>query len=76
MNSLCEPPAPGYLLAELGYEDEIEAAASLDLTPKTLGEYRKQGIGPDYCEVGRRIFYSREARAKWLANGGTRAFQE
>jgi hypothetical protein len=75
MNSQCEPPEPGYLLSELGYEDEIEAAASLDVTPKTLIEYRKLGIGPEYTEVARRILYSREARAKWLANGGTRAFQ-
>ena len=76
MNALCEPPEPGYLLAELGYDDEIEAAASLDITPKTLIEYRKLGIGPEYTEVARRILYSREARAKWLANGGTRAFQK
>jgi hypothetical protein len=71
-----EPPEPGYLLAELGYEDEIEAAASLNVTPKTLGEYRKLGIGPEYTEVARRILYSRDARAKWLANGGTRAFEK
>jgi hypothetical protein len=30
-----EPPPPGYLLDELGYIDEPEAAAAIDVTPKT-----------------------------------------
>ncbi|MFH0301003.1 helix-turn-helix domain-containing protein [Bradyrhizobium sp. 31Argb] len=68
-----EPPDPGYLLNELGYVDEPEAAAALDITPKTLTEYRRLGIGPDYAELARRIIYSREALAAWLARGGTRA---
>jgi hypothetical protein len=29
-----EPLPPGYLLRELGYFDEIEAAAAIDITPK------------------------------------------
>ena len=68
-----EPPEPGYLLNELGYVDEPEAAAALDITPKTLTEYRRLGIGPDYAELARRIIYSRQALAAWLAAGGTRA---
>jgi hypothetical protein len=71
-----EPPAPGYLLAELGYVDEFEAAAALNVTPKTLIEYRKAGIGPRYTELARKIFYSREALAAWLAAGGTRNTEE
>jgi hypothetical protein len=67
-----EPAAPGYLLVELGYDDELEAAASLNVSEKTLIEYRKEGIGPDYAELGRKILYSKEARARWLAAGGTR----
>ena len=70
------PAHPGYLLRELGYDDEIESAASLDITPQTLAGYRKAGIGPDYTELARRIFYSKKARAKWLAAGGTRAAEE
>ena len=68
-----ETAAPGYLLAELGYVDELEAAAALNVTPKTLIEYRKAGVGPRYTELARKIFYSREAIAAWLAAGGTRA---
>jgi hypothetical protein len=67
-----ELPAPGYLLAELGYVDELEAAAALAVTPKTLIEYRRAGIGPHYTELARKIFYSRDAIAAWLAAGGTR----
>ena len=72
MSKLREPPEPGYLLAELGYVDEIEAAAALDLAPKTLTDYRKNGVGPDYVELARNILYSRDALAKWLAAGGTK----
>ena len=73
MNKLREPPPPGYLLDELGYVDEIEAATALDLAPKTLTDYRKNGLGPDYVELARRILYSRDALAKWLAAGGTKS---
>ncbi|MBR0695214.1 helix-turn-helix domain-containing protein [Bradyrhizobium lablabi] len=68
-----EPPEPGYLLNELGYFDEPETAAALAITPKTLIEYRKQGIGPVHIELARKIMYSRAAIAEWLAAGGTRA---
>jgi hypothetical protein len=71
-----EPLPPGYLLRELGYVDEIEAAASLDITPQTLAEYRKAGVGPKYTELARKILYSKQARAEWLANGGTRQADE
>jgi hypothetical protein len=71
-DTTCEPAAPGYLLADLGYVDEIEAAAALDVTTKTLIEYRRAGIGPQYTELARKILYSREAIARWLAEGGTR----
>jgi hypothetical protein len=67
-----EPPAAGYLLDQLGFVDEIEAATAIDVTPKTLAEYRKQGIGPDFSEVARRILYSKKAIGSWLENGGTR----
>jgi hypothetical protein len=73
MSETHEPPTPGYLLTELGYDDEFEAAASLGITVKTLIEYRKAGTGPEYIELARKILYSREARAKWLAAGGSRA---
>jgi hypothetical protein len=72
MTETYDPPAPGYLLAELGYVDELEAAAALNVTPKTLIEYRRAGTGPQHTELARKIYYSRDAIAAWLAAGGTR----
>jgi hypothetical protein len=66
-------PADGQILAELGYVDESDAAAGLGITTKTLIEYRRMGRGPVHTEVARRILYSREAIAAWLAAGGARA---
>ena len=42
------PPLPpnGDLLKEWGYLDEARAAFSLDLSPQTLIDHRKAGIGP------------------------------
>ena len=72
MSNQWEPPEPGYLLTELGYVDEIEAATALGLAPKTLVEYRKLCVGPEHVELARRILYSRDALARWLASGGTK----
>jgi hypothetical protein len=72
MSEVYEPLPPGYLLSQLGYIDEIEAAAAIDVTQKTLVGYRQQGIGPEFTEVARRILYSKTALAKWLETGGTR----
>jgi hypothetical protein len=70
------PPPPGYLLTELGYDEETEAAASLNISPQTLIQYRKDGIGPRFVEVARKIYYSKEDRAEWLKAGGTRSADE
>ena len=69
------PPPIGYLLDELGYLEEPEAAAAVGVTPKTLIDYRKAGKGPAHVELARKIFYSREAIAAWLAAGGTRGIE-
>ncbi|HKG77000.1 MAG TPA: helix-turn-helix domain-containing protein [Beijerinckiaceae bacterium] len=74
MNALAKAePADGQLLEELGYVDESEAARGLGITTPTLIEYRRLGKGPAHTEVARRILYSREAIALWLATGGARA---
>jgi hypothetical protein len=73
MSERPEPPPPGYLLEEFGYVDEIEAAVALDLAPKTLTAYRKDGSGPAHIELARKVLYSKVALAAWLAAGGTRA---
>jgi hypothetical protein len=68
------PPLPpnGDLLREWGYLDEARAAFSLDLSPQTLIDYRKSGIGPEFAVCGRAILYSRDSLQKWLEAGGTR----
>jgi hypothetical protein len=66
------PRAPGFLLLELGYLPEPEAAEALDLSLPTLVEYRKKRKGPPFTIVGRKILYGVNGIAEWLANGGTR----
>jgi hypothetical protein len=66
-------PEPGYLLAELEYLEEADAADALGIALATLQGYRKNRSGPDYTEVGRGIFYSKQALAAWLQAGGTKA---
>ena len=63
----------GYLLEDLDFVEEPEAAASLKISPQTLVKYRKQGVGPAFSIVGRRVIYSRGSLRTWLENGGTRA---
>jgi hypothetical protein len=67
-----DPPSPGYLLTELGFIDETEAAVALDITTETLVGYRKAGTGPCFAVLARRILYSRAALADWLNRGGCR----
>ena len=69
-------PLDGHLLEELGYVDEADAAVGLGVTPKTLIEYRRLGKGPTSTEVARRILFSRQAIADWLATGGARALPD
>ena len=66
----------GYLLDDLDYIEEQEAAAAIKVTPQTMSKYRKLLIGPRFSIVGRKILYSRSNLKTWLANGGTRAFIE
>lgn len=72
------PPLPvqGHLLAELGYLEELRAAIALDLSVQTLMEYRKDGRGPAFTVVGRTVLYHPTKLGEWLANGGTRQFEE
>jgi hypothetical protein len=72
MPATVEVTHPGHLLTELGYLDEIDASLALGVTIQTLVQYRKAGIGPEHTVIARKVFYSRDALAGWLANGGTR----
>jgi hypothetical protein len=68
-----EPPPPGYLLSELGYVDEIEAAAAIDVTPKKRWLIiASTALAPIIPRWPCRIIYSKDALAEWLKAGGTR----
>ena len=43
-----------------------EAAASLNVHPRTLWRWRNEGLGPKYIPVGRQIFYTAESISEWL----------
>jgi hypothetical protein len=43
--------------------------AELDLTDRTLRDWRDKGTGPVYTRVGRRVFYMRRDIDAWLAAG-------
>lgn len=43
-----------------------EAAALLRINPQTLYRWRKDGKGPRWTHVGRKVFYEREVLDAWL----------
>jgi len=43
-----------------------EAAALLRINPATLYRWRKDGKGPRWTQVGRKVFYEREVLDAWL----------
>jgi len=64
--------ADGYLLEDLDYVEEPEAATALKIAHQTLTKYRKRGVGPAFSIVGRKVLYSRASLRAWLESGGTR----
>ena len=55
-----------------GYLDTEQAAAHLNMRPKTLARYRVSGGGPVYHLLGRLVRYLREDLDEW-ARGRRRA---
>lgn len=62
----------GFLLDELEYLSEEDAAVAIKVKPKTLFEYRKAGIGPKHIVIARKVLYSKDALKEWLAAGGSK----
>ena len=48
------------------YINETDAAEILTVSTKTLQTYRREGTGPDYYKVGRRVIYGENALLAWL----------
>ena len=49
------------------YLDTRQAAAYLDLGPRTLRRMRAAGEGPPYARWGRRVIYDRADLDEWMA---------
>ena len=49
------------------YLDTRQAAAYLDLGPRTLRRMRAAGEGPPYARWGRRVIYDRADLDEWIA---------
>jgi Helix-turn-helix domain len=58
MESIADMPG-GYML-------EATIAKQLNLTPQTLRKWRRQGKGPAFIKIGRRIFYRVASCDAWL----------
>lgn len=71
-----ELPPNGYLLTELGYLIEVEAAAGLNLATQTLIDMRKRGEAPPHTVIARRIYYGKDNLKRWLEAGGQRLTED
>ena len=49
-----------------GYSAELETAEALNVSPRTLRKWRRQGVGPPYVAIARRFYYSDEKRDAWV----------
>ena len=59
-----------------GHISENELAKQLGLTARTLWRWRRQRRGPDVTVIGRQIWYSRDAVARWLEQRERRMVRE
>jgi len=56
------PPAPGKI-----FLNNKEAAAFLNLSPRTLDKQRTQGSGPPFRKFGRKVLYAVTDLEDWAA---------
>ena len=49
------------------YLTQLEVAALLRLSPRTLERHRVSGTGPAYTKLGRRVVYRRDEVDDWAA---------
>lgn len=52
-------------LPELLTTDQL--AAELGVSKRTLDHWRYMGSGPDYCKLGGRVRYRRDAVEQWIS---------
>ncbi|MBA8988889.1 MULTISPECIES: helix-turn-helix transcriptional regulator [Curtobacterium] len=45
---------------------DVDVAALLGVSPKTLANWRSAGVGPSYFKIGGRVRYDRAVILTWL----------
>jgi hypothetical protein len=50
----------------LGLIDEQDLAAAFGVKPFTVAGWRRNGDGPDFVQIGKRIFYRRADVVDWV----------
>jgi hypothetical protein len=63
------PTIAGDLFDDLLPEKDA-ARKELKVSPQTLAKYRKDGVGPKFTVIKRKIFYQRVNLRAWVDNGG------
>ncbi len=53
-----------------GKLDSNNAAKYVNRAPKTLAQWRMQGIGPEWTKCGGRVFYNKEALDAFMRGKG------
>lgn len=65
-NAIQLPSNP--LRETLGLIDEQGLAAAFGVKPFTVASWRRNGDGPDFVQIGKRIFYRRADVVDWVKN--------
>ncbi len=68
LESAINQPNPAAEFIQQNYFTEAQLAAALEKHPHTLQNWARLRQGPARCRIGRRICYSRQAVATWLAS--------
>ena len=50
---------------ENAYMPEVEFCAMYGISPRTAHRWRKEGLGPAFTPLGKRIFYRKSAVSEW-----------
>jgi hypothetical protein len=70
-SAVAATPAPGGILATLGFVTEAQVAADLNISAKTLANHRCAGTGPRYLKKGHVVLYKPEHIREWLEGGAS-----
>ena len=46
--------------------DTLEGSVVIDSTERTMVRWRGEGVGPDYCKIGRKVRYRYGSLLRWI----------